>query len=141
MTMIFVNLPVRNLDVSRRFYEALGFTINEAFSDETAASVVISDSIYVMLLTHAKMADFTSLPIGDATQQVQHMLALSRDSREAVDTIMDAALSSGGTEPRGVTDYGWMYYRTFADPDGHVWEPMWMDSAAASAGPPDMQEA
>ena len=135
---IFVNLPVTDLSAARRFYQALGFTINEAFSDETAASVVISDTIYLMLLTHPKYAQFTSLPIGDARAQSQHLIALSFDSREEVDAVMDRALASGGTEPRPTQDYGFMYNRAFSDPDGHTWEPFWMDPAAAEAGPPDI---
>lgn len=136
--MIFVNLPVRDLAVSRHFYTALGFTINEAFSDDTAACVVISDAIFVMILTHAKFAEFTPLPIGDAKVHCQHLLALSHDSRADVDAIMTAALDAGGSEPRPVQDMGFMYSRAFADPDGHTWEPMWMDPAAAASGPPDM---
>ena len=136
MTMIFVNLPVADLARSRAFYEALGFTINEDFSDETAASVVISDTIYVMLLTREKMKTFTSLPIGDAGKETQHLIALSRDSRADVDAIHDAAVASGGKTFRPTEDHGWMYTRSFADPDGHVWEPVFMDMGAAS-GPPE----
>ena len=137
MTMIFVNLPVADLPRSRAFYEGIGCTINENFSDDTAACVVFSETIYVMLLTHAKMAEFTALPIGDATKDTQHLLALSQDSKADVDSIVAAALASGGTEPRGAQDMGFMYSRSFADPDGHVWEPLWMDPAAAAGGPPD----
>ena len=136
MTMIFVNLPVADLARSRAFYEALGFTINENFSDETAASVIISETIYVMLLTHPKMEQFTKLPIGSAARETQHLLALSRDSREAVDAILAAALASGGSQAGPSQDYGWMYSHSFADPDGHIWEPMWLDPAAAD-GPPE----
>jgi len=136
-TSIFVNLPVCDLAASRRFYESLGFTINEMFSDETAACVVLSDTIYVMILTHPKYAEFTPLPIGDARAHSQHLLALSQDSKADVDRITAAALSAGGIEPRPVQDMGFMYSRSFADPDGHVWEPMWMDPAAAAGGPPD----
>ena len=134
---IFVNLPVADLPRSRAFYEAIGFTINEKFSDLTAACVVISETIYLMILTHAKFAEFTPLPIGDAARQSQHLLALSCDDRVGVDRIVTAALTAGGSEPRPVQDLGFMYSRAFADPDGHIWEPLWMDPAAAESGPPD----
>ena len=137
MTMIFVNLPVADLPRARGFYESVGFSINEMFSDETAACVVISETIYVMLLTHAKMVYFTNLPIGDAKTATQHMLALSRDSRDAVDAFADAALAAGGSISGPTQDHGWMYNRSIADPDGHIWEPMWMDQAAAAGGPPE----
>lgn len=134
---IFVNLPVADLKKSRNFYEAIGFEINELFSDDTAACVIISETIYVMILTHAKFAAFTQLPIGDATQQTQHLIALSCDTKLNVDDIVTAALDAGGTEPRPVHDIGFMYSRSFADLDGHIWEPLWMDQAAAESGPPD----
>ena len=134
---IFINLPVADLAASRAFYTSLGFTINEAFSDETAASVVISDTIYVMLLTHGKMGDFTSLPIGDAKAQTQHLLALDFDSHDAVDEWVAKGLVHGGTEARPAQDLGFMYSRALADPDGHIWEPFWMDPAAAAGGPPE----
>ena len=135
---VFINLPVADLAKARAFYTALGFSINENFSDDTAASVVISDTIYVMLLTHAKMGDFTSLPIGDAKAQTQHLLALDFDSTAEVDAFVSRGLDAGGSEPRPVQDFGFMYSRALADPDGHIWEPFWMDPAAAAEGPPDM---
>lgn len=128
---IFVNLPVTNLSASRRFYEGLGFSINEDFSDETAASVVISESIFVMLLTHEKYQDFTDLPIGDAKSQSQHLLALACESRTEVDDMAAKALAHGGSEHRPAQDYGFMYARAISDPDGHTWEPFWMDPAAS----------
>ena len=133
---IFVNLPVKDLARSRRFYEAIGFTINEAFSDETAACAVLTEDIYVMLLTHGKMAAFTPLPIGDAAREAQHLLALSLEDRAEVDALMEAGIAAGGTEHRDPQDHGFMYSRALADPDGHVWEPFWMDPAAATGGPP-----
>ena len=136
---VFINLPVADLAVARAFYAALGFHINENFSDETAASVVISETIYVMLLTHAKMRDFTALPVGDAKAETQHLLALDFDSSAEVDAFVARGLAAGGTEPRPVQDLGFMYSRALADPDGHIWEPFWMDPAAAAGGPPDMQ--
>lgn len=134
--MIFVNLPVADLETSKAFYEAIGFTNNPMFSDETAASMVLSDAIYVMLLTHPKWSGFTSKAIPDAKQSAQLMLAISRDDREAVDAITDKAARAGGTpdcNPR--QDYGFMYGRSFEDPDGHIWEPFWMDPQAAADGP------
>jgi predicted lactoylglutathione lyase len=128
--MIFVNLPVADLPRARGFYEALGFTINEQFSDETGACVVISDTIYAMLLTHPKYAQFTPLPITDETKSSSHLLALSFDDRAGVDAFAAAALASGGSEPRPVQDLGFMYSRAISDPDGHTWEPFFMDMTA-----------
>ena len=128
--MIFVNLPVGDLPRARGFYQALGFTINEQFSDETAACVVISDTIYVMLLTHPKYAQFTPLPITDETKSSSHLMALSFDDRAAVDAFAKAALAAGGSEPRPVQDLGFMYSRAISDPDGHTWEPFFMDMSA-----------
>ena len=135
--MIFVNLPVADLSASRAFYEGVGFSINPMFSDETAICVVISETIYVMALTHAKWAEFTDLPPGDARQTAPHMLALSFGSREDVDGFVAAALAHGGTTPRPAMDMGFMYSHAVTDPDGHIWEPMWMDPAAAAGGPPE----
>lgn len=126
-TMIFVNVPVRDLQASMAYYKALGFDHNPQFTDETASCIVISDTIFVMLLTHDKFREFSSKPIPDAKTQTGALYALSRDSREAVDQIADAAIAAGGTETRDVQDYGFMYGRAVADPDGHVWEYTWMD--------------
>ena len=134
---IFINLPVKDLRTSRDFYEGLGFSINEKFSDDTAACVVVSQTIYVMLLTHPKMAQFTTLPIGDAKRDTQHLLAINFDSRAEVDDLLARGIAKGGTEPRPVQDLGFMYSRALADPDGHIWEPFWMDPAAAEDGPPE----
>lgn len=129
--MIFVNLPVTDIARSRAFYAALGFGFNEQFSDANTACVVISDTIFAMLLNHARFADFTPLPILDSRSGCAHLLALSRDSRAGVDTFATAALAHGGSEFRPAQDLGWMYSRALADPDGHVWEPAWMDLDAA----------
>jgi len=126
-TSIFVNVPVRDLEASMAYYKALGFEHNPQFTDETAASIVISDTIYVMLLTHEKFREFTGTPIPDAKAQIGALYALSRDSREAVDAIAEAALKAGGTEQRDAQDYGFMYSRAIADLDGHVWEYVYMD--------------
>ena len=133
--MIFVNLPVADLAASRRFLEGLGAVNEPKFSDDTAACMRLSDSIFVMILTHPKFAQFTPLPIADAKASSQVLLCLSADSRESVDTTVERAVSAGGTaDPAPKQDYGVMYGRSVADPDGHIWEIMWMDPAAAEQG-------
>ncbi|MDH6170072.1 putative lactoylglutathione lyase [Variovorax boronicumulans] len=127
---IFVNLPVADLPRSRAFYEALGFTHNPQFSDDTAACMVWSESISVMLLTHAKWRSFTSRPL-PAPGSSEVMLAINCDSKHAVDMMNDAAATWGGTaDINPKQDLGFMYNRNLADPDGHVWEALWMDPAA-----------
>ena len=125
--MIFVNVPVRDLPASMAYYKALGFEHNPQFTDETAACIVISDTIFVMALTHAKFKEFSPLPIPDPRQQTQALYALSRESRAAVDAIAEAGLKAGGREVRERQDMGFMYSRAVADIDGHVWEYVWMD--------------
>jgi uncharacterized protein len=133
--MIFVNLPVTNLKASIAFYEAIGATNNPRFTDETAAMMSFSDAVNVMLLTHDKWRQFTAKKIPDAHAEAQMMLALSRDSREAVDAITeDAELQGVVIDPTPKQDYGLMYGRSFEDPDGHIWEVVWMDAAAAQQG-------
>lgn|SRR5574337_472330 len=125
---IFVNLPVRNLASAIAFYQAIGAEQNLQFSDDTAACMVISDTIFVMLLTHAKWATFTSKPIVDAHRDGEVMLALSCDSRAAVDTLTDAAGAAGGkADVNPKQDLGFMYDRSFEDVDGHIWEAFHMD--------------
>lgn len=134
--MIFINLPVADLARSIAFYEAVGATKNEMFSDETAACMVVSDVIHVMLLTHDKWKGFTDRAIPDAHASAQVLLCLSEDSREAVDAVVNKAADAGGkADPNATQDYGFMYGRSYADPDGHIWETMWMDPAAVAAGP------
>ena len=128
--MIFVNLPVTDLQASMAFYSALGFENNPQFTDETAACMVWSEAIHVMLLTHDKWRTFTDRPIPPSSSS-EVMLALSFDSRDAVDAVNAAAAENGGTaDINPVQDLGFMYNRNLADPDGHVWEMMWMDMAA-----------
>ena len=128
--MIFVNLPVRDLHASMAFYTAIGFENNPQFTDDTAACMVWSEAIYVMLLTHAKWRGFTNRPIPPSTSS-EVMLALSCDSREAVDAMNDTAAKNGGTaDINAIQDLGFMYNRNLADPDGHVWEAIWMDPTA-----------
>lgn len=131
--MIFVNLPVSDLPRSRAFYQGIGFGINEQFSDDSAACVVISDTICLMLLTRAKFASFTRLPVGDPAQACAALFALSQEDKPAVDRMVAAALAAGGSEPRPTEDLGFMYQRTFADPDGHTFEPFWMDPATVQS--------
>lgn len=128
--MIFVNLPVSDLQRSKAFYEALGFVNNAQFSDDTAACMVWSETINVMLLTHAKWRTFTSRPIPPADSS-EVMLAISCDSKEAVDHMNTTAANHGGSaDINPKQDLGFMYNRNLADPDGHVWEAMWMDMTA-----------
>ncbi len=133
--MIFVNLPVTDVGRSVAFYEAIGCVRNPQFSNDQAAMMVWSDTISFMLLTHGFFAGFTPKPIADAHQTSEVLICLSRDSRAEVDAITEAAANAGGTaDIRPGQDYGFMYSRSFEDPDGHVFEPMWMDVAAATAG-------
>jgi uncharacterized protein len=129
--MIFVNLPVADLPRSMAFYEALGFANEPRFTDETAACMVCSDTIFVMLLTHEKWRTFTTRPIPQAGSS-EVMLALSCENRDEVNRIADAAGANGGTaDINPPQDHGFMMSRAIADPDGHVWEPMWMDPVVA----------
>lgn len=129
--MIFVNLPVTDLAKAMAFYEAIGFQNNPQFTDETAACMVWSEAINVMLLTHAKWRTFTDRPIPPATSS-EVQLAISCDDIKAVNRMLDAVDAHGGTaDINAKQDYGWMYSRSLADPDGHVWECMWMDMTAA----------
>jgi hypothetical protein len=129
-TNIFVNLPVADLDASKTFFGKLGFTFNAQFTDETAAAMVIDENIFSMLLTHEKFAQFTSKTIADAHTSSEVLIALSRDSKEAVIALFDKAIAAGATEARPGDDYGFMMSRAFSDLDGHIWEIMWMDPAA-----------
>src|SRR5215510_7911020 len=131
--MIFVNLPVADLGRSKAFYEAVGFTNNKQFTDETSASMVLSEAIYVQLMTHSKWAQFTSKTIPNAKTTAQVLLCISRDSRKSVDAIVEAAVKAGGTvNPTPVQDFGVLYCRSFEDVDGHIWEAIWMDAAAVN---------
>lgn len=133
-TMVFINLPVSDLDRAVTFYRALGYPLNPVFSDETAASIVVSDTVYVMLLTHAKFTEFTDKAIA-APDTIEVINSLSAETKEEVHRIVDAAVEAGGTEDRPETDLGFMFQRSFTDPDGHRWEYVWMDPAAAEEGP------
>ena len=129
--MIFVNLPVTDLARSMAFYEAVGFTNNPQFTNDMAAAMAWSDEIVVMLLTHEFWKTFTDKTIPDARSTAQVLLCLSQDGREAVDAIVDKATAAGGrSEPTPNQDLGFMYGRSFEDPDGHIWENVFMDMAA-----------
>lgn len=140
--MIFVNLPVSDLQQSRRFLEALGAVNEPRFTDDTAACMTLSDTIHVMLLTHDKFRQFTPRPIADANAGSEVLLCLSSESRESVDSTVERAVAAGGTaDPAPKQDYGVMYGRSIADPDGHIWEVMWMDAATAERGAGAVKEA
>jgi uncharacterized protein len=134
--LIFVNLPVSDLVRATAFYQAVGAGKNEQFSDETASCMVFSETIYTMLLTHDKFRQFTPKKIADAKTSSEVLICLSADSRDEVDAIVGRALAAGGrVDPGPKQDYGFMYGRSFEDPDGHIFEVMWMDVAAATAAP------
>ena len=139
--MIFVNLPVTDLARSKAFYEAIGARVEPKFTNDDAACMVLSDSICFMLLTHPFFQSFTDKKIADAHATCQMLLCLSRDSRAEVDAITEQALAAGGRETRAPQDMGMMYSRAFEDPDGHVFEPMWMDPAAAEQGAAAFEDA
>ena len=127
---IFVNLPVKDLAKSMKFFEAIGFTNNPQFTDATAACMVLSDDIFVMLLTHEKFKQFTPKQIADASKTSEVLVALSCDSRQQVDEIIGKALANGGSKYAEPKDHGFMYQHGFQDPDGHIFEIFWMDPAA-----------
>lgn len=124
---IFVNLPVKDLDASMAFFKKIGFSFNPQFTDATAACMVISDSIFAMLLTHEKFAGFTPKPVADAHKSTEVLLALSYDSREKVVETIATALANGGTRYAEAKDHGFMLQDGFADLDGHIWEIFYMD--------------
>jgi predicted lactoylglutathione lyase len=131
--MIFVNLPVRDLDKSMAFYVALGGQVNPQFSDDQAKSVMLSDAIGVMLMTHERYRQFTKRPIGDARRESQALIALSVDYRGDVDATLNRAMAANGSaDPNPAQDHGFMFSRSVEDPDGNVWEIMWMDMSGFS---------
>ena len=134
-TSIFVNLPSTDLDRSKAFYEAIGFSINPAFTDENAACVVLDENVYFMVLTREYFGTFTDKQIIDPKTQAQVSIALSRDSRDDVDEVLAKGLAAGGSEPREAQDYGFMYSRDLDDPDGNNLSFLFMEPAAAEMGP------
>ena len=140
--MMFLNLPVTDLDRSKAFYAAVGAVNDPRFTDNTAACMSFSDEIHVMLLTHDKWRQFTDRQIVDAHRAAQTFMCVTADSRESVDAIVAAAVAAGGKpDPTPVDDYGWMYGRGFEDPDGHLWGINWMDMAAFEAARSEEQAA
>lgn len=133
--MVFVSIPVTNLSKSIAFYKAVGFTQNTQFSDETAACMVWSDSFSLMIITHEKWKTFTSRTIPDAKKSAQFGLICMLDSKTAVDqAVVNGAKAGGVADPNPVEDLGFMYGRSLEDPDGHIWEPKWMDMSAIPQG-------
>ncbi|MDQ0716516.1 putative lactoylglutathione lyase [Streptomyces luteogriseus] len=128
--MIFVNLCTGDLGASKKFFTELGFTINEQFSDDTTASVVISETIVVMVHTEEKYLQFTKKEVADSTKTSEVLIALSSESREKVDELVEKAVAAGGSVSGETQDHGFMYGRAFDDVDGHTFEVVWMDPAA-----------
>ena len=127
---IFVNLPVKDIDRTRAFFGSLGFSFNPQFSDDKALCMVISEHIYAMLLQESYFQTFTTKPVADARASTEVLTCLSCESREEVDALVAKALAAGGRAPNEHKDYGFMYQHGFEDPDGHVWELMYMDPNA-----------
>jgi predicted lactoylglutathione lyase len=133
--MIFVNLPVSDLEKATAFYQSVGGVKNETFSDHTASCIVLSETIHVMLLSHDKFRQFTPKAISDARTTTEVLLAINSESRDDVDALVATAGASGGAcDPGPRQDLGFMYSRSFEDPDGHIWEAFWMDPAMAAGG-------
>jgi predicted lactoylglutathione lyase len=133
--MLFVTSPVADVERSKAFFAALGFSFNPLFSDETAACMLVGEDAFVMLGTREKFAELSKLPIADPTTHALALYCFSVSSRDEVDAVSAAALAAGGTEADGAEDYGFMYSRSFFDLDGHGWQVMWMDLAALEQGP------
>lgn len=129
-TRIFVNLPVKDLNRSVEFFTRLGFKFNQQFTNENATCMVVGDDIFVMLLVKPFFRTFTKKEIADATKNTEVIIALSADNKERVDDLADKALQAGGTRSNDPNDQGFMYTRSFQDPDGHLWEVFYMDPAA-----------
>ena len=133
--MLFVNLPVTDVERSKAFFAALGFSFNPAFTDESTACMLIGEQAFVMLLDRERFAEFAKLPIADPTTHTLALYCFSVASRDEVDSVSAAALAAGGTQADEAEDYGFMYSRSFFDLDGHGGQVMWMDPAAAEQGP------
>jgi hypothetical protein len=129
-TKIFVNLPVRDLDRSTEFFTKLGYSFSPQFTDETAACMIVSEDIYVMLLTHSKFKEFTPKAICDATKSTEVLIGLSSESRDNVDDTVRKAVAAGGATYADVKDFGFMYQHGFQDLDGHIWELIYMEPSA-----------
>lgn len=126
---IYINLTVADLSRSMEFFKALGFSFNPQFTNDEAAGLVISDTIFAMLHTPESMRRFTKKQIADAHTTTEVLIALQVESKDRVNQLMDKALTAGAKEARDTEDYGFMYGRSFEDPDGHIWEVFWMDAS------------
>ena len=133
--MLFVNVPVADVERSKAFFGALGFSFNPMFTDETSACLLVGEQAFVMLLSRERFAQFSKLPIADPRTHALAPYCFSVSARDEVDAVAEAALAAGGTEADGPEDHGFMYSRSFFDLDGHGWQVMWMDPAAAQQGP------
>ena len=133
--MLFVNMPVADVERSKAFFAKLGFSFNPAFEDESSTCMLVGEHAFVMLLNREKFAEFAKLPVADPTTQTLALYCFSVASRDEVDTVCAAALAAGGSEADDDEDHGFMYTRSFYDLDGHGWQVMWMDPAAAEQGP------
>lgn len=131
-TKIFVNLPVTKLDRSIDFFTKLGFKFNAEFTDETATCMIVSEDIFVMLLTHEKFQTFTPKAICDATKSTEVLVCLSTESRKEVDEMVQGAIAAGGTTYNEPQDHGFMYAHGFQDLDGHIWELAYMEPSAVN---------
>ena len=134
-TSIFVNIATADLERAKAFYTALGCEINPLFTDENAACVVWDEQVFFMVLTREYFATFTDKALADTATTAQVLIALSRESREDVDAVLEAGVAAGGSEPKAAQDYGFMYSRDLEDPDGNILEFLYMDPAAAEQGP------
>jgi uncharacterized protein len=138
--LLFVNLAVSDVAASQDFFRALGFEFDSRFTDDSCACMVVSEQAYVMLIAQDRFADFTSKPIADARSSTEAILCVSADSRDEVDAFADAALGVGASTAGEPMDHGFMYGRSFHDPDGHLWEVMWMSPEAVEQGPPEVAQ-
>jgi predicted lactoylglutathione lyase len=129
-TKIFVNLPVKNLNKTIEFFTKLGFTFNSQFTDENATCMIVGEDIFVMLLVEKFFKIFTKKEICDTTKDTEVIIALSAESREKVDQMINKVIEAGGSESREPQDHGWMYGRSFQDINGHLWEIIYMDESA-----------
>ena len=129
-TKIFVNLPIKDLNKSVAFFTKLGFSFNPQFTDENATCMIIGEDIFIMLLVEKFFKSFTKKDVCDTSKNTEAIVALSVESREKVDQMIEKAIGAGGSEPREKQDQGWMYGRSFEDTDGHLWEVFFMEESA-----------
>jgi predicted lactoylglutathione lyase len=139
--MLFVNMPVADVERSKSFFTELGFSFHPAMTDESAACMLVGEHAYVMLLSREKFAEFAKLPTADPTTHTLALYCFGVSSRDEVDSVSATALAAGGTEVDDAEDHGYMYSRSFYDLDGHGWQVMWMDPAAVAQGSEAAAEA